>query len=247
MRMGIESAEVVATIDDDASGLGFLPDGTPIVVSMYKRQILKIEDGKSPMLHADLSTLRARYVNDMVVTEDGQAYVDVVMGGGAGSLNEDKIVVVDPDGSWRIAADNVDRPNGLVIMPDGKTLVHASTGAHSLTAHTIESDGSLSNRREWANTGDDLPDGICLDADGAIWLGGLTTLRFVRVLAGGAVVDRIDLVDRWAIACMLGGPDRTTLFLATAHPEELPPTKHRDKIRGYIEAVEVDVPGAGRP
>jgi sugar lactone lactonase YvrE len=233
------NASVVAQLDDRPSGLGFLPDGTPLVVSADRRHVLRIENGATTV-HADLSSLDAEWLNDMVVDEHGRAFVDVI-GTRAHPENDepvDRIACVEADGSWRIAAERVLRPNGIVITEDGTTLIHATTRWRRLTAWTIEEDGQLTAPRLWADTKRWTPDGICLDAEGAIWIGGLSKEHFVRVLPGGELDRTISVPGRWATACMLGGPDGRTLFMATAEHEEG---------RGYIETIEVDVPRAGRP
>jgi sugar lactone lactonase YvrE len=233
------NADVVVELDDRPSGLGFLPDGTPLVVSADKRHVLRIENGATTM-HADLSSLEAEWLNDMVVDGHGRAFVDAIVTRVHPEADEpvDSIVCVEPTGEWRIAAERVLRPNGLVISEDGTTLIHATTRWRRLTAWTIENDGRLTSPRLWADTKRWTPDGICLDAEGAIWLGGLSKEHFVRVLPGGELDRTIAVPGRWATACMLGGPGGTTLFMATAE---------HDAGRGYIETVEVDVPRAGRP
>jgi sugar lactone lactonase YvrE len=233
------NAEVIVEIDDRPSGLGFLPGGTPIVASVEKRQLLRIENGGAS-LHADLSSLPAEWLNDMVVDATGRAFVDVITHhkdpGGEEAL--DRIVCVQPDGTWQVAAEGVQRPNGVVITPDGSTLIHASTLRRKLFAWTIHEDGHLSDPRLWGDTKRWTPDGICLDAEGAIWIGGLSKQHYVRVLPTGEFDRTIEVPDRWATACMLGGPDGKTLFMATAE---------REAGRGFIETIEVDVPGAGWP
>jgi len=233
------NAEVVVEIDDRPSGIGFLPDGTPLVVSADKRHVLRIENGRTTV-HADLSSLAAEWLNDMVVDERGRAYVDVITHVAHPDVDEpiDRIACIEPDGSWRVAAEGVLRPNGIVITADGTTLIHATTRWRRLTAWTIEADGQLSGPRLWADTKRWTPDGICLDAEGAIWIGGLSKEHFVRVLPSGEFDRTVEVPGRWATACMLGGPNGRTLFMATAEHEAG---------RGYIETLEVDVPGAGRP
>jgi sugar lactone lactonase YvrE len=233
------NANVVAQLDDRPSGLGFLPGGTPLVVSADKRHVLRIENGDTTM-HADLSSLDAEWLNDMVVDDTGRAFVDVIGTVAHPETDEpvDRIAVVEPDGSWRIAAEHVLRPNGIVITADGTTLIHATTRWRRLTAWTIEQDGALTSPRLWADTKRWTPDGICLDAEGAIWIGTLSKQHFVRVLPDGTFDRTVEVPGRWATACMLGGPDGRTLFMATAEHEAS---------RGYIEIIEVDVPRAGRP
>lgn len=240
MRVDLDGqAEVVADIGDRAAGLGFLPDGTPLVVSADHKLILRIEDGV-PSVHADLSSLAVEWLNDMVVDEHGRAYVDAIayVEDRGGDDPIDAIVLVEPDGSWRLAAAHALRPNGIAITPDGEKLIHASTRRRKVMEWSIERDGSLTSPQVWADTGRWTPDGLCLDAEGAVWIGGLAKQHFVRFHKGGEVACTIEVPGRWATACTLGGRDRTTLFMATADPE----TK-----RGYIEIATVAVAGAGRP
>jgi sugar lactone lactonase YvrE len=236
-----------AEFDDHTSGLGFLPDGTPLVVLRRSRQIVRLEaDG--PRVHADLTAIPSTWLNDMVVDGTGRAWVDSVVRPGSGEPGADCIVVVEPDGSHRVAAADLVGPNGLVITPEGDELICANTRQHRLTTFAIEPDGALVAPRVFAETGEARPDGICLDAQGAVWFGGLDSFRFQRVGDGGEVIDRIDTGGRWAVACILGGPDRRTLFMATAVT-----TRERllgdaePKAEGFIEMATVDVPGAGWP
>jgi sugar lactone lactonase YvrE len=155
------------------------------------------------------------------------------------------VVMVTPDGKARVVADNLEVPNGPAITPDHKTLIVAESFGHRLAAFDIAADGSLSGRRVFAELGEATPDGICLDAEGAVWVSSPLTHEFRRVRQGGTIADRITLSGKWAVACMLGGADRRTLFLLTAETslEDL----QQGKSKGYIETVRVDVPGAGLP
>jgi sugar lactone lactonase YvrE len=233
------NAQVVLELDDRPTGLGFLPDGTPLVVSADRRLVLRIEDGKSSV-HADLSALPVEWLNDMVVDARGRAYVDAIahVDDPGGDDPIDKMVRIEADGTWGVAADRVLRPNGIVITADGGSLIHASTRRRKLIAWSIESDGALTGPKLWADTGRWTPDGICLDVDGAIWVGGLAKQHFVRMHRGGEVDRTIEVPGRWATACVLGGPGGTTLFMATASPE----TGH-----GQIEIAAVAAKGAGCP
>lgn len=231
--------DVVLELDDRPTGLGFLPDGSLLVVSADRRLVLRVHDGE-PSVHADLSDLPVEWLNDMVVTPAGRAYVDAIahVSDPGGDDPIDKIVVIEPDGSWRIAAERALRPNGIAVTPDGKTLLHASTRRRKVIEWTIEADGLLSDPRVWAETGRWTPDGLCLDAEGAVWIGGLSKQHFVRMRRGGEVERTLEVPGRWATACMLGGDDRRTLFMATADTEGG---------RGYIEIAETAVAGAGSP
>ena len=245
---GSGAAAIVAEIDDDVSGMGFLPDGAPIVVSMRRRRLLRLGDGP-PAVHADLGALAAGYLNDMVVDGTGRAFVGAIAnvvdpGDGAG---QDALIHVGPSGEARVAATGVFRPNGLVVTPDRGTLIQAATRQCELVAWSIAPDRALTDRRRWAATAGLTPDGICLDAEGAVWVAGLAERSFIRVLPGGSVAQRIDLDGRWAIACALGGSSGRTLFMATAIPGRLPIQAHPGEPRGFIETAEVAVPGAGWP
>jgi len=152
-------------------------------------------------------------------------------------------VLVEPDGSARSVAEDLRFPNGTVITPDGRTLIVGESFGACLTAFDIAEDGSLGNRREWARMEKAVPDGICLDAEGGIWVASPVSGGVLRLREGGEVTDRI-AVEHQAFACMLGGPERRTLFLCTA---ATPDPAQAELRTGRIEFVEVDVPGAGLP
>jgi sugar lactone lactonase YvrE len=236
--------EVVAEVEGDPSGLGFTPDGRLLVVSMRDRRLLRLDpEGLTEV--ADLSPFATFHCNDMVVDGMGRAYVgnfgfDLHAGVARVPAN---LVLVHPDGRTEIAADNLMFPNGTVITPDGKTLIVGESFAARLTAFDVAQDGSLSGRREWARLEKAVPDGICLDAEGAIWVASPVSGAVIRIREGGEVLERIE-VEHQAFACMLGGPERRTLFVCTAassHPAETSAPS------GRIETVTVDVPGAGLP
>ena len=236
----------VCIVPNDPSGLGWLPDGRMLVVSMQDRRLLCLESDGSLREVADLSALASFHCNDMVVDEQGRAYVgnfgwDLH---GRGTPCGANLILVTPEGETRVVAEDLEFPNGAVITDDGATLVIGETMGGKLTAFDVEDDGSLSNRRVWADTKDILPDGICLDAEGAIWVASPTSHGCFRVLEGGEVSHKVE-VETQAYACMLGGPERRHLLICTAgasEPEAC--AKNRD---GRIEVVEVDIPGAGRP
>jgi len=238
-------AETVVEVLGQPSGLGWLPDGRLLVVSMTDRRLLRLDsDGLAEV--ADLSKLTSYHCNDMVVDQQGLAYIGNF---GFDTITQQpfapaEIVLVTPDGDARVVAEDMAFPNGTVITPDGRTLIVGETWAARLTAFDIEPDGSLTRRRLWAQLERAVPDGICLDADGAIWVASPVSSEVLRVREGGEVTRRIK-VSTQAYACMLGGPERRTLFVLTAetsHPDEA-----RIKASGRIEIVEVDVPGAGLP
>ena len=239
-------AETVVEVPGRPSGLGWLPDGRLLVVSMMDRRLLRLDpDGLVEV--ADLSGLASYHCNDMVVDQQGRAYIGNI---GKPTLEEDRhfepaeIVLVTPDGDARIVASDMLLPNGSVITPDGCTLIVAETYGSRLTAFNIEPSGSLTRRRVWAQLGDAFPDGICLDADGAIWVASLGNPEVLRVREGGEVTHRIK-VSTQAYACMLGGLERRTLFVLTAETSN--PDEARIKVSGCVEVVEVNIPGAGLP
>jgi sugar lactone lactonase YvrE len=217
-----------------------------LVVSMLDRRVLRLE-GDRLVAHADLSELAPGSCNDMVVDGNGRAYVGNFgfdMYGGAKPA-ETCVIAVEPDGSARVAADGLGFPNGSVITPDGATLLVGESMAARISAFDIADDGTLSNRREWAKIEHATVDGMCLDAEGMIWAACPFTGRVLRIREGGEVVDEVKGTHPGAFACMLGGIDRTTLYLCTA-PSHIP-DEARAAHGGRIEAVTVDVPGAGRP
>jgi sugar lactone lactonase YvrE len=238
-------SEVVAKVEGDPSGLGWLPDGRLLVVSMRDHRLLRLDSGGLTEV-ADLSGLATYHCNDMLVDAVGRAYIgnfgyDLH---GGGERSNTVLILVTPDGDARVVADDLAFPNGTVITPDGGTLIIGETMDLRLTAFDIEADGSLSGRRTWAQFEDILPDGICLDADGAIWVASPISHAVVRVAEGGEILQRIPLATQ-SFACMLGGPDGRTLHICTAETSD--PATAQKLRTGRIETVLVDVPGAGLP
>lgn len=238
-------SEVVVELPDQPSGLGWRPDGTLLIVSMTDRRLMRFADGRLSV-EAELGALTGGKCNDMVVDGKGRAYV-----GNFGYDFEARaerrttcLIRVDPDGSVHKATDELMFPNGTVITPDGRTMVVAETFAHRLSAYDVLADGALSNRRTWATIEGCYPDGICLDADGAIWVADPRGRRVLRLLEGGKVTHSVDLAPRGAFACMLGGADRKTLFVIT---NNVGSAASADSHEGRIETMRVDVPGAGWP
>ncbi len=220
------------------SGLGFCPDGCLLVVSSEKRQVLHY-DGEAVTGFADLSALAPANLGDMVVDAHGRAYV------GSQARSGGVILLLDRDGSARVVAEDLDFPNGMVITDDGSTLIVAESLGRRLTAYSIDDSGGLSERRVFADGLDAPPDGIALDAAGGVWTAMTLGRRFDRIERGGAVTERIEIGDRIAIACALGGPERRTLFLLSstdAYPERLIGTRN-----SRVDAVLVEAPGAGWP
>ncbi|MBS0639818.1 MAG: SMP-30/gluconolactonase/LRE family protein [Proteobacteria bacterium] len=238
-------AETIVTVPNIPSGLGWLPDGALLIVSMNDKKLMRLQNGQL-VVHGDLSAIAGGPCNDMVVDAQGRAYVGNF--GYERFKGEDarpaKLARVDPDGSVSVAADDMLFPNGSVITPDGKRLIVGESMGNRLTAFDIGVDGGLSNRHVWAETPGVVPDGICLDADGAIWVADPRKNRVVRVKPGGEIADTIPLPGRQAFACMLGGADRRTLFICTA-PASGP--DRAGQTDGKIEIQRVSVAGAGLP
>ena len=241
--------------EDQPSGLGWLPDGRLLVVSMRALKVLR-QEGRGFVEHADLSGLARHMCNDMVVDGNGRAWVgnfgfdldaELSRRGVASVFAEHpstNLVRVDPDGSVHLAAREMHFPNGTVVTPDGKTLVVGETLASCLTAFDILADGSLANRREWAALGQRAPDGICLDADGNIWVANAVAPECVLIAPGGEVLQVV-ATSQNCYACMLGGDDGRDLYAVTAL------TSHHDvaavERTGKIETARVKTPGAGWP
>lgn len=240
------NTELVATVPQRPSGLGFLPDGRLLIVSMHDKKLLRQDpDGLTEL--ADVSGLVRGDINDMVTDAQGRSYIGCfgydLMGGE--EAKPAVLVMVTPDGQACVAAEGLGFPNGTVITPDGKTLIVAETFANCLSAFRVGDDGTLSDRRVFARLDGVTPDGICLDAEGAVWVSSFMTDEFIRVKDGGAVTNRIPVPNTRAVACMLGGQGRRTLFLLTAATtvEELA----QGRSEASIHTVEVEVPGAGLP
>ena len=197
--------------------------------------------------HADLSGLARYHCNDMVVNYNGDAYIGNFGSELDGTTTPEpaNLVLVKPDGRARVVADGMRFPNGSVITPDGRTLIVAETWGRVLTAFDIEEDGSLTGQRVWASTGKAWPDGICLDAENAVWIASPVTQQAVRIAEGGKVLQTIYL-HRQTFACALGGPDRRTLFIITTK-SYLPAEVKAGGPTSRVEFVRVNVPGAGLP
>ncbi len=243
----------VAEVDGTPSGLGWDRDGSLLVVSMDDRRLLRVTDPATGSLDevADLSGYTDFPINDMVVSASGTAYIgsfgfDLHAGG---TPRNTVLLAVDAvgDGSHRIAADDMRFPNGMVITPDGSTLIVGESFGGCLTAFTIAADGVLEDKRLWADLGGEgrFPDGICLDAENCVWVASPGTRECLRVREGGEIVASVSTGDRMAIACMLGDDDRRTLYVLTS--KGLDPEKARELRTGRLERVRVDVAGAGRP
>jgi sugar lactone lactonase YvrE len=243
-------------IDDRPSGLGWMPDGSMLIVAMTRRQVLRRSPTGEMTCHADLSDIAGFHCNDMVVDAVGRAYVgnfgfdlDAALAArGVESVlaahPTADLACVAPDGGVSIAARDLHFPNGPVITPDGKTLILGETLGGCLTAFDIGPDGTLSGRRVWAQTRPRVPDGICLDAEGAIWIANPIAPECVRIAQGGEVLEVIDTTLP-CFACMLGGDDGRTLFMLTAPSSDAEAAAKEPK--GRLVIAEVASPRAGRP
>lgn len=221
------------------SGLGFRPDGTLLIVSTEDRQILRY-DGDLVDVVADLRGMVPADLGDMAIDAAGHAFI------GSQARSGGVIVRLDCDDVARVVAEDLDFPNGMVVMPDQRTLVVAESTGRRLTAFTIGRSGELTDRRPFAEGLAGPPDGIAIDAEGGIWVALTLAHEFQRIVEGadgGVVTDRIDTAGRAAIACALGGLENRTLFLVSstdAYPERLKGTK-----LSSIDTVTVNVPGVG--
>lgn len=235
----------VVEVPQRPSGLGWRLDGTLLIVSMLDRKLMGFDKGALHVV-ADLSNVATGPCNDMVVDAAGRAYVGNFGFDHHGGEAERMAVLarVDPDGRVTRAADELRFPNGTVITPDGKTLIVAESRGHRLTAFDVGADGGLGRRRVFADLPDVFPDGICLDAEGAVWVADARAPRVVRVFDGGRIERTVATGTQRAFACMLGGEDRRTLFICTSSGSGPAMADKRD---GRIETIRVDVPGAGLP
>ena len=239
-------SEVITRIQSFPFCIDFLPDGRLLVVSARDQLLLRMEPDGSLVTHANLTSLSDHPWNEIVVDGRGNAYLNNIgFDFPGGEFAPGIIALVTPDGSTRQVADGVAFPNGMVVTPDNATLILAESYGKRLTAFDIAADGGLSNRRVWADLGDGAPDGICLDAENAIWYGDVPNKRCVRVREGGEVLQTIDL-DRGCFACALGGADKRTLFLVAT--EWSGTTSMAGGARtGQVLVVEAPAPGAGWP
>jgi sugar lactone lactonase YvrE len=246
------NVQMVAGLQDMPGGLGWTREGRLLVVSAFARRLLRLEDGGLAEV-ADLSPLVSAPNNDLVVDGQGRAYIgNMGYVFGRGTPQPGSILLVPPEGGARVVAEGLAFPNGMVITPDGQTLIVAESHAARLTAFVIEPDGSLSHRRAWAQfedfgnygatPGQFTPDGICLDAEGAVWVASPNTREVLRVKEGAQISDRLPL-STIPMACMLGGEGRQTLFIATTESQD--PTDQQAP--GRIETIQVEVAGAGLP
>jgi len=239
--------EVLAHVEARPSGLGWLPDGDMLIVSMLDRKLLRRTSDGTIALHADLSGHVTKQINDMVVNAQGRAYI----GNFGFNYEEGEAPVstilnrVDSDGSVLKVAEDLMFPNGMVITPDGKTLIVGESWGLRLSAFDIDEQGDLSNRRVWAQLQDGrTPDGICLDEAGGVWIASSISKEFLRVEEGGVITDVIP-AGRQAIACMLGGEDGKTLFMLSSESTQYEAC--RDLMSAQVTTTRVEHSGAGWP
>ncbi len=240
-------SEVIARVPTTIPfSIDWLPDGRLLVVSGPEALLLRREPDGSLATHVDLRSVSGSF-NEIVVDGRGNIYVngagfDVMAGE---SFAPGVIAEVSADGAVRKVADGMAFPNGMAITPDNATLIIAESYGRKLTAFDIGADGGLSNRRVWADLGDGVPDGICIDAEGAVWYGDVPNKRCVRVREGGEVLETIDL-DRGCFACMLGGDDGRTLFMMAAEWSGMEKMGIIDP-RGQVLVARAPAPHAGWP
>jgi sugar lactone lactonase YvrE len=236
--------EVVATVESFPMCIDILPDGRVLVVDSARRRLLRREPDGSLVQHADLSGISEKPWNDIVADSRGGAYVNNIgFDFPGGEFAPGLVALVTPEGGVSQVADGLSFPNGMAISPDGATLIVAESYANRLTGYDIGSDGSLGSGRTWAETPGDHPDGICMDAEGAVWYADVGNRHCVRVREGGQVLATVDL-DRGAFACVLSRGDQPRLFVTaqtwSGGSQPAPPS-------GQIVAFPAPAPGAGRP
>jgi sugar lactone lactonase YvrE len=240
------TSEVVARVPTGLSGIGFLPDGRLLIVAEGDGVLLRREPDGALVTYADLTTLARTFWNDLVVDGRGNAYVDNVGFNFATgeAFAPGSLALVTPDGAARQVADGLAFPNGMAVTPDNATLIVAESYGAQLTAFDIAADGGLSNRRVWADLPGAHPDGICLDAENAVWYGDVPARQCVRVHEGGEVLQTIEL-DRGCFACALSGAKKGTLFLMAAEFSNA--ASMAGTRTGQVLTTEAPAPGAGWP
>jgi sugar lactone lactonase YvrE len=238
-------SEVIARVRSLPLCTAWLPDGHLVIVSSPDGRLLRREPDGSLVTYANLG--RPGW-NDIVVDGRGHAYVN-----GAGfnpmageEFRPGSVHLVTADGAVRQVADDIAFPNGMAVTADNSTLIVADSYRHQLVGFDIGADGGLSGRRVWADLGDGTPDGICTDAQDAVWYADVPNRRCVRVAAGGIVLQTVDL-DRGGFACALGGPAGTTLFIVAAEWRGMTESEMVPPGSGQVLTIDVEVPGAGWP
>jgi sugar lactone lactonase YvrE len=254
--LGVKSDTIVCELDDDSpSGLGWLPDGSLLVVAMESQQLLKVDASGAISVQADCSKLARGSLNDMIVRDDGTAYIgDMgvhIFAENAAHGTPGQTLMVTPDGEASCAADELGSPNGHILTPDEKTLYVGESGRGRITAFDVAGDGTLSNMRTFADIppaeGQRIspPDGICLDSEGAVWSADPVGRRLVRVLQGGQVTDVVEFGGKAVVAAALGGSDRRTLLACVTDDWRREGAVERRS--ATIVAIPVEVAGAGKP
>jgi sugar lactone lactonase YvrE len=238
-------SDVIARVDSLPLCTAWLPDGHLVIVWSPAGRLLRLESDGSLTTYADLGQPGW---NDIVA--DGRGHVYVNRAGFNPVAGEPFlpgfVFLATPGGSARQVADDIAFPNGMAVTADNSTLIVADSYRHNLVAFDIDADGGLSNRRTWADLDDGTPDGICTDAQNAVWYADVPNRRCVRVAEGGTVLQTVEL-DRGGFACVLGGPARTTLFIVAAEWRGMTDSEMVGPASGQVLATEVDVPGAGWP
>lgn len=244
-------AEVVVRHQSLPLCFDFLPDAAPLLVSAPALALLRVHGDGSTSTYADLAHLSPYPSNDIVVDGRGNTYVnngnfDFASGPPAGDTAPGFVALATPDGVATVVAEDLAFPNGMAVTADGRTLIVAESYRNRLTAFDIDASGGLSARRVWAELGDGVPDGICIDADGAVWYADVPNKRCVRVAEGGQVLQTVDL-DRGAFACMLGGADGATLFIVAAQWHGMQSLGGDLPWEGQLLSTPAPAPGAGWP
>jgi sugar lactone lactonase YvrE len=240
------ASEVVARAGALPFCFDFLPDGRMLVVAGREGRLLRRERDGTLAEYADLTQLAPPPWNDIVVDGRGNAYVGATgFDFPGGEFAPGTIALVTPEGAMRSVAAGVAFPNGVAVTPDNGTLILAESYGKRLTAWDIAADGSLSGRRVWADLGEGVPDGICIDAEGAVWYADVPNRCCVRVREGGEVLDRVE-ADRGCFACMLGGADGATLFVVAAEWRG-PADIAEEAGTGVVLAFDAPAPRAGWP
>jgi len=234
---------------DRPSGLGWLPDGSMLIAILAREDGMDVR-GPAVLFRADKGEVATLVelgdsntsFNDMVTLPSGRSYLNLYHGG---KFGKDELLLVEPDGSSRVVVSELFHPNGMAVTEDGRTILMCETHNGHITSFSIDADGGLFGKETFASDLE-LPDGLCLDVEGAVWIGSLFASEFLRVTEGGTVTHRVRVpAPYWALAPMLGGPDRRTLYLLAADTD--PARALQQDSHGYLYRVRVDVPGAGCP